>query len=54
MLLKEMVQSSLFLGTLGGCHSSNYIEKMTLSLGFEKIFLLTTQTADGYLPLFFS
>lgn len=44
----------LFLVTLGGCHSSDYIEKMTLSLGLKKIFLLTTRTADEYLPLLFS
>jgi electron transfer flavoprotein alpha/beta subunit len=50
--LLEQAKKSIFFVTHGGCHSSDYVEKVALSLGLEKLFLLTTRTADWYLPLF--
>jgi hypothetical protein len=38
------------LFTYGYGYASDYIEKMALSLGLEKLFLLTTRTADWYIP----
>jgi hypothetical protein len=34
--------------------ASDYIEKAAMSLGLEKLFLLTTRTADWYATLSFS
>jgi len=52
--LIEQAKKSYFFVTHGGCHSTDYVEKVALSLGLEKLFLLTTRTADWYLPLFSS
>ena len=37
--------------TCGCGYASDYIEKEALSLGLGRLFLLTTRTADWYVPI---